>query len=370
MQVPFIDLQAQNRALKHEIIPLWEDIFDSSHFIGGKYVNNFEQNFAQACEVEHCISVNSGTDALRFILLALDINPGDEVITVPNTFIATAEAISQADGKVIFVDINPQTYTMNPEKLEAAITVHTKGIVPVHLYGRTDDMDMILRIAQKYNLWVVEDACQAHLAKYKGRKAGSIGIAGAFSFYPGKNLGACGEAGAVTTNNVKIAKKIRMLRDHGQSQKYYHDINGYNGRCDALQAAALNVKLKYLPEWNESRRKSAQRYIQQLQDLKPIILPYVGTDCLPVYHLFVIQVPNRDGIINELNAKGIGTGIHYPVPLHLQKAYMYLQKPKGSFPESEKLANHVLSLPMFPNMTYEQIDYVCNQLHIILQNLG
>ena len=264
MEIPFLDLKAQNRALKKEILRFWEEILDTASFIGGKHVNGFEEEFASACSVKHCIAVNSGTDALRFIFLGLGLRPGDEVITVPNTFIATTEAISQAGGNITFVDINPDTYNMDPAKIELAITPRTKGIVPVHLYGQTADMDSILAIAEKHGLWVVEDAAQAHLAEYKGRKTGSMGIAAAFSFYPGKNMGACGEGGAVTTNDSDLAVKIRMLRDHGQTRKYHHKIEGYNGRCDALQVAALRVKLKHLPIWNEARRKKAQSYFKLL----------------------------------------------------------------------------------------------------------
>ena len=362
MEVPFLDLRAQNRRLKTEILPLWEEIFDSARFIGGPHVSGLEEEFARACEVKYCVSVNSGTDALRFILLALDLHPGDEVITVPNSFIATAEAISQAGGKIKFVDIDPYTYNMDPKKIEAAITPKTKGIISVHLYGQPADMDPIRAIAQKNDLWLVEDACQAHLAEYKGRKAGSLGVAAAFSFYPGKNMGACGEGGAVTTNDERLAIKVRMLRDHGQVRKYYHETEGYNGRCDALQAAVLRVKLKHLPEWNEARRKNAQGYFELLKDVENIILPTVADGCLSVYHLFVVQVDGRDAVAEALNKSGIGTGLHYPVPLHLQKAYTYMEKQVGSFPVAETNAKKILSLPMFPELTEMQISYVCESL--------
>ena len=369
MEVPFLDLKTQNRALKAEILPLWEEILDSASFIGGKHVSGLEEEFAKACEVEHCVLVNSGTDALRFIFMALGLKPGDEVITVPNTFIATTEAISQAGGKIAFVDIDPGTYNMDTEKIEAAVTPKTKGIVPVHLYGQVADMDPILAIAEKRRLWVVEDACQAHLAEYKGRKAGSVGIAGAFSFYPGKNMGACGEAGAVTTNDAELASSIRMIRDHGQTKKYYHEMEGYNGRCDALQAAALRVKLKHLPAWNEARRKNAQYYFELLKYLDTIILPKVIDGCLPVYHLFVIQVNNRDAVAEILKKKSISTGLHYPIPLHLQKAYAHMKLMEGSFPVTEAYAKKLLSLPMFPELTEEQISYVCDCLKEILKEM-
>ena len=367
MQVPFLDLKAQNRALKAEILPLWEEILDSAGFIGGKHVNAFEEEFASACSVKRCIAVNSGTDALRFIFLALGLEPGDEIITIPNTFIATTEAITQAEGKIVFVDIDPDTYNIDPAKIEEVITPRTKGIVPVHLYGQPADMDPILSIADKYGLWVVEDACQAHLAEYKGRKAGSVGIAGAFSFYPGKNMGACGEAGAVTTNDKNLAAKVRMLRDHGQSKKYHHEMEGYNGRCDALQAAALRVKLKHLSAWNEVRRKNAQHYFELLEDTDGIKLPVIHTNCLSVFHLFVIQVKDRDIVQKALRKMGISTGLHYPIPLHLQKAYERMGLPPMSFPATEACAKRILSLPMYPKLSEEQISYVCDCVGEVLK---
>jgi len=367
MEVLFLDLKTQNSILKAEILPLWEEILESAGFVGGKHVIAFEEEFAKVCSVEHCIAVNSGTDALRFIFLGLNLKPDDEVITVPNTFIATTEAISQAGGKIVFVDVDQYTYNMDPSKLESAITPKTKGIVPVHLYGQTADMDPILAIAEKNGLWVVEDACQAHLAEYKGRKAGSMGIAAAFSFYPGKNMGACGEAGAVTTNSIDIANKTRMLRDHGQAKKYYHEMEGFNGRCDALQSAALRIKIKYLPKWNEARRKNAEYYIEHLKGIDNIVLPKVAEGCLPIYHLFVIQVDQRDSVAESLKQKNIATGLHYPVPLHLQKAYAFLKIPEGTFPVTEAYAKRLLSLPMFPELNEDQISYVCNCLRDILK---
>ena len=359
MEVLFLDLKEQNRRLKEEILTLWGEILDSASFVGGIHVSAFEKEFAEACSVKHAVAVNSGTDALRFIFLALDLKEGDEVITVPNTFIATTEAISQAGGRIVFVDIDPETYNIDPAKIESAITSKTKGIVPVHLYGQTADMDSIMTVAEKHGLWVVEDACQAHLAEYKGRKAGSIGIASGFSFYPGKNMGACGESGAVTTNDSAIADKVRMLRDHGQAKKYYHTVEGFNGRCDALQAAALRVKLKKLPQWNKARRQHAKRYDKLLEEVPSVTLPKVAEACFPVYHLYVIQIDKRDEIAAELNNRGIGIGLHYPVPLHLQKAYAHLDLPEGAFPVAEMYAKRLLSLPMFPELTEDQISYVC-----------
>jgi len=360
MNVPFLDLKAQNQSLYKEVFGLWKEIYGSAGFIGGKHVASFEEEFGKACSAKHCVAVNSGTDALRFIFLALGVNEGDEIITVSNTFIATTEAISQAKGKPVFVDIDSDTYNMDSEKIAAAITDRTVGIVPVHLYGQMADMDSIMDIAVKNNLWVVEDACQAHLAEYKSKKAGTFGAAAAFSFYPGKNLGACGDAGAVTTEDVQLAAIVRSIRDHGQSKKYYHDLEGYNGRCDALQAAALRVKLKRLPEWNEKRRQNAQLYFERLMDTEGIILPAVSAECLHVFHLFVIQINNRDQVQAQLTGKGVHTGLHYPIPLHLQKAYKNLAFSKGTFPITEQSAGKILSLPMYPELTVEKIDYVCN----------
>jgi len=361
-EVPFLDLRSQNHALKAEILPLWEEILDSAGFIGGKHVSAFEEEFAHACGVKRCVAVNSGTDALRFIFLALGLHPGDEVITVPNTFIATTEAITQAGGKIVFVDIDPDTYNIDSAKIEEVITPRTRGIVPVHLYGQPADMDAIVAIAKKHGLWVVEDACQAHLAEYKGCKAGSMGIAAAFSFYPGKNMGACGEGGAVTTNDENLAAKACMLRDHGQSRKYHHEMEGYNGRCDALQAAALRVKLKHLSAWNEARRKNAQCYFELLQDSDGIMLPKINENCLSVFHLFVIQVEERDVVEKSLVQKGISTELHYPIPLHLQKAYGHMGLAVGSFPVAEACAKRLLSLPMYPELTEEQIRCVASSL--------
>lgn len=370
MEVPQIDLKIHNQAMKNEVFRLWDEIFDSSSFVGGEHVKKFEEEFAKACNVQYCVSVNSGTDALRFIFLALGLRPGDEVITVPNTFIGTTEAISQAGGKIVFVDVDPATYTMDSEKLKAAITSRTRGVVPVHIFGHTADMDAIFAVSEKYGLWVVEDACQAHLAEYKGRKAGSIGTAGAFSFYPAKNLGACGEAGAVTTNDAKLAEMVSMLRDHGQKDKYRHQMEGYNGRCDALQAAVLRIKLKYLPDWNEARRKNANLYKRELKSVASIRLPMVAAGCLPVFHQFVVQIDNRDAVAATLRSEGISTGCHYPIPLHFQDAYSHLELPTGSFPVAETCAERFLSLPMFPELTTEQIVYVSERLQAAVETLG
>jgi dTDP-4-amino-4,6-dideoxygalactose transaminase len=362
MRVPFLDLRSQHAVLKKEILQDWEEILDTARFIGGSHVEGFEREFADACGTGRCVSVNSGTDALRLILVALGLEPGDEVITVPNTFIATTEAISQAGGEVVFVDIDPVTYNIDPSRIESSVTGKTKGIIPVHLYGQCADMDPVVEVASKHGLWVVEDACQAHLAEYRERKAGSMGNAAAFSFYPGKNLGACGEAGAVTTDDDRIAERVRMLRDHGQARKYYHSLEGYNARCDALQAAALRVKLRHLPEWNESRRKIASLYCGFLKDVEGVVLPEIHEACLSVFHLFVVLVEDRDRVAEVLKEKGIDTGMHYPVPLHMQEAYEHMGLGRGSFPVAEECAGRLLSLPMYPDLTEEQIKYVCDCL--------
>ncbi len=362
MQIPFLDLKAQHASVKDEILPQWEEILNTAGFIGGKHVAGLEQELAEACEVKRCVAVSNGTDALQFIFEALALKPGDEVIVPVNTFIATSEAVTHAGGRVVFVDMLPDTYNIDPACAEAAITPKTKGIVPVHLYGQMADMDSVLDIAKRHNLWVVEDAAQAHLAEYKGRKAGTMGVATEFSFYPGKNMGACGDAGAIVTNDSSLADTIAMARDHGSAKKYCHDFEGHNGRCDAIQAAALRVKLKHLPAWNESRRRNAGKYIELLSGTEGIVLPAVRQDCLPVWHLFVIQVDNRDAVADALKERGVATGLHYPVPLHLQKAYAHLGLSKGAFPVAERYAERLLSLPMFPELTEEQIAYVCESL--------
>ncbi len=362
MNVPFLDLKAQHAAIHDEILPLWDEILRSAWFAGGPHVEALEKEFAQACGTQHAVAVSNGTDALRMIFVALGLKPGDEVITVPNTFIATTEAISQAGGNPVFVDVDPCFYTLDPSKIEAAITPNTKGIVPVHLYGQPADMDPILAIAHKHGLWVVEDAAQAHLAEYKGRRCGSMGLAAGFSFYPGKNMGACGEAGAVTTNDAQLARTVRMLRDHGQAKKYYHDLEGFNGRCDALQAAALRVKLNHLPAWTDARRAHAARYTELLQAVDGVTVPQVMEGANPVWHLYVILVEQRDALMEALKEKGVNTALHYPVPLHLQNAYKHLQLPAGTFPVAEQCAERLISLPMFPELTQQQIEHVCASL--------
>ncbi len=380
--IPFLDLISPHLEMEEELVNVFRTVLQAAAFIGGKAVHDFEAAFAKFCDVDHCIGVGSGTDALRFALMASGVNPGDSVLTVPNTFIATTEAISQAGAQPEFIDIDERTYNLNPEKLREYLETKChrdqrtgrpisrrtgrtiSAIVPVHLYGQTADMDPILKLADTYNLIVVEDSCQAHGAEYfsreeqRWRKAGSMGKAAAFSFYPGKNLGACGEAGAVTTNDPDLAQRIRMLRDHGQAEKYYHDIEGYNGRLDAIQAGILQLKLDHLSEWNSQRRAKAEVYRELLCSMGGVVLPCEPSWARAVYHLYVIRVQDRQGLQNHLKAAGIGTGIHYPIPLHLQKAYRFLGYEKGDFPLAEKVALEILSWPMYPQLTCAELDTV------------
>jgi dTDP-4-amino-4,6-dideoxygalactose transaminase len=364
MKVPFLDLKAQYESVQNEIAVALQQVLDNTAFAGGPFVEKFEKDFACFCECEFAIGVGSGTTALWMALSGLGIGHGDEVITAPNTFIATAEAISFSGAKPVFVDIDEQTYTIDPEQLEKAITPRTKAIIPVHLYGQTADMDRILKIAEAHGLFVVEDACQAHGAEYKGRKAGSMGDAGCFSFYPGKNLGAYGEAGAIVTNNADLAEKLRMLRDHGQARKYLHSIIGWNGRMDGFQGAVLSVKLKYLPAWNEARRRNARLYDQLLSDVSNIRTPVEADYAKHIYHIYAIRTQNRDTFISTLAEKGIRCGIHYPIPVHLQQAYKFLGYGTGSFPVAEKCAEELVSLPMFAELGKEQIRYVVHETEL------
>jgi len=362
MKVPFLDLKAQYHSLKNEIAVALQEVLDNTAFAGGKYVAQFEQEFASYCQTEFAIAVNSGTSALWLALLALGVGKDDEVITVPSTFIATAEAISFCGAKPVFVDIDEKTYNMNPELIEAAITEKTKAIIPVHLFGQPADMDPILAIAKKHALYVIEDACQAHGAEYKGKRAGSMGDAGCFSFYPGKNLGAYGEGGAVITNKTELDEKIRILRDHGQTKKYYHAMIGWNARMDGFQGAILNVKLKRLAVWNEARRNNAMLYNRLLGDVEGVIIPEEVDYAKHIYHVYAIRVQQRDELMEFLAEKEISTGIHYPVPVHLQDAYQFLGLGKGSFPVAERCAEEFVSLPMFPELENAQIGYTVEQI--------
>lgn len=337
-------------------------MLDNTAFAGGPFVEKFEKEFASFCQCDFAVGVGSGTTALWMALLGLGIGPGDEVITVPNTFIATAEAISFSGATPVFVDIDEQTYNLDPDLLEGAITPKTKAIIPVHLFGQTVDMDPVIEIAKAYGLFVIEDACQAHGAKYKGRCAGSIGDAGCFSFYPGKNLGAYGEAGAIITNNIELAEKMRVFRDHGQAKKYYHSMIGWNARMDGFQGAVLSVKLKHLPAWNEARRENARLYNDLLADVEGVITPKETDYAKHVYHIYAIRTENRDALIKALAEKDIFCGIHYPVPIHFQEAYKLLGYRTNSFPVAESCAEQLVSLPMFPELTEEQIEYVVHEI--------
>jgi len=386
-KIPFLDLVTPHQELQEELLAVVKKAFSNAGFIGGPMVEDFEREFAAFCGTKYCVGVNSGTDALRFAFMAAGVQPGDIIVTVPHTFIATTEAISQAGANIAFVDIHEQTYTMDPEKLreylETRCEVNTTsgelveraskrrvvGIVPVHLYGQTADMDPILELAHQYKLFVIEDACQAHGAQYFSKKdntwklAGSMGNAAAFSFYPGKNLGACGEGGAATTTDPAMAARMKMIRDHGQAKKYYHDIEGYNGRLDSIQAGWLSVKLRHLAKWNESRRAHAHRYHELLAEAKDaVVIPAEASWTKGVYHLYVVRVQDREAFQAALAEAGIGTGIHYPIPLHLQKAYENLNFKKGDFPVTERVAAEIVSLPMFPQMTNEQVNEISKRV--------
>ncbi len=427
MQIPFLDLKTPHLELEEELVEVFRECLRNASFVGGPQVQAFEEEFAQFCETKYCVAVSSGTDALRFALIAAGIGPGDGVITVPNTFIATTEAISQTGATPAFVDIDERTYNMDPKKLEdylkkrwkvrgsrleanpklearsgdfplkpqakrsSGLQPRPRAVLPVHLYGQPADMDSILEIAKRYGLIVIEDACQAHGALYyseknkKWMKAGSMGLAAAFSFYPGKNLGACGEAGAVTTSDEEIAQRIRMLRDHGQAKKYYHKFEGYNGRLDSIQCGILRIKLKHLSDWNEKRRQNASLYTQLLETAatqhrstasldtqlltrnsqpvtRNITIPFEPEWTKAVYHLYIVRTQKRDDLQRYLTENGINTGLHYPIPLHLQTAYLKAGLTIGSYPVTEKVANEILSLPMFPQLTSEQIEYVASKI--------
>jgi len=376
-QIPFLDLVTPHVKLEQELTDVFRRALQTAGFIGGPMVAEFEEAFAEFCTVEYSVAVSSGTDALRFALMACGVGPGDVVVTVPNTFIATSEAISQARAIPEFVDVDEQTYNMSVPMLERFLEKQcirnsagklislrsgrpVTAVVPVHLYGQMADMDAILDLADKYGLTVIEDACQAHGAEYYSKrnnrwmKAGSMGRAAAFSFYPGKNLGACGEGGAVTTNDTEAADKVRVLRDHGQLRKYVHAVEGYNGRLDSIQAGILSVKLRHLDRWTSQRRERAETYNRLLKNNDAVIRPYEPSWSRAVYHLYVVRSGDRDGLIDFLKTKGIGTGIHYPIPLHLQKPYGFLNYTREDLPVASRVASEIVSLPMFPQLTAEQ----------------
>lgn len=390
--IPFLDLITPHLELEPELTNVFRQALRAGGFVGGPMVQEFENAFATFCATEYAVAVSSGTDALRFALMACGVKQGDVVLTVPHTFIATTEAITQAGALPEFVDIDERTYNMDPAKLkehlESECTADPAGelisrrsgrpvsaVIPVHLYGQTANMDPILDLADRYGLIVIEDACQAHGAEYFSRKhgrwmkAGSMGRAAAFSFYPGKNLGACGEAGAVTTNELRVAEKIKMLRDHGQAIKYYHDMEGYNGRMDAIQAGVLHAKLSHLAEWNSQRRERAAEYNRLLMAANCGVKPaYEPSWSNAVYHLYVVRTDSREEMMNHLRRAGIGTGIHYPIPLHLQRAYSCLGNHLGDFPITEKISAEIVSLPMFPQLKAEQQARVVAEIATFTRN--
>ena len=363
MNIPFVDLKAQYESIKEEIDSAIAAVISKTAFIGGPFAQSFEEKFADFCGVKHCIGVGNGTDALFIALKALGIGKGDEVITVANSFIATSEAITATGAGVVFVDIEPVTYNIDTNRIEEKINDRTRAIIPVHLYGQPADMAPILALAEKHGLKVIEDAAQAHGAQYKGRTIGSMGDAACFSFYPGKNLGAYGDAGSVVTNDDDLAAKIRMIANHGRVKKYDHDMEGVNSRLDGIQGAVLEIKLKYLPEWTENRRKNAYLYNERLRQTG-LVTPMEIGDIKAVYHLYVVRLKNgsREAFQNFLKENGIATGIHYPIALPNLNAYQYLNHAESDFPEATKASKEIVSLPMFPELTEQQIDYVTQKI--------
>ena len=359
--VPYLDLRAQYRSLRSEVLSAFEEICESTSFVQGRATSEFEAKFAAYCGVDHCVSLNSGTSALHLALRCLNVGPGDEVVTVSMTFIATAWAISYVGATPVFVDIDPVRRTLNPDNLEAAITSRTKAIIPVHLYGMPAEMDRIMAIAERHGLPVIEDAAQAHGARYRGKRVGQFGQIACFSFYPTKNLGAYGEGGALITNDASIAHRARSLRDHAQSQKYLHDEIGYNYRMDSFQAAVLSIKLKYLDEWNTARIDRARQYTELLKG-SSYKLPADMSDSECVWHCYVIETPERDRVRSALQDVGIQSAVHYPVPVHLQKAYAHLDYRSGDLPITEALCEHCLALPIYPELSKEKISRVASVL--------
>ncbi len=361
MSIPLVDLKAQYLSIKDDIDAAMQRVVDNTSFILGAEVEAFEREFATFCGTKYAVGVNSGTSALHLAFLACGLGPGDEVITTPYTFIGTTEMLAKIGARPVFVDIDPKTYNIDPAKIEAAITERTKAILPVHLYGQPAEMEPILEIAERHGLIVIEDAAQAHGAEYNGQRAGSMGRVAIFSFYPSKNLGAYGDAGALVTNEKEIADRARMRRDHGRQEKYEHLMEGFNYRLDALQAAILRAKLAYLERWNEARRRNAEVYRELLAD-SDLILPSESEHVKSVYHLFVVRSRARDALGEYLKGEGIATGIHYPIPLHLQPAYRDLGYRKGDFPVAEECASQVLSLPMYPELSLQQMERVAKTI--------
>lgn len=366
MKVKFLDIQAQYPLIEEDILTKFNDIISTGNFVGagnGKYLEQFESLFASYCDAKFAITVSNGTSALWLVICALGIGPGDEVIIPANTFIATAEAVSLAGATPVFVDVKPGDYNIDPTAIATKINEHTKAIIPVHMYGNCANMDSILEIAKAYNVAVIEDACQAHGASYKDKKAGSMGQAAAFSFYPGKNLGAWGDGGAITTNDAALAKKLRAMRNHGSQQRYQHNMVGGNFRLDEFQNAVLSTKMEYIESWNTNRRRNAELYMSMLEGNPNIILPSTNTENLAVWHLFVIRVKDRNNFMEYLQRNGIQSAIHYPTPLHLTGAYGYLGYKVGDFPISESIQSEIVSLPMYAELPENAIKYVCETIN-------
>lgn len=362
MNIKYLDLKAQYDAIKPDIDAALQDVLNSSSFILGPKVGEFECEFSKYCETRFAAGVNSGTSALVLALRALDVGEGDEVITTANTFVATIAAIAEIGATAVLVDVDPATRNIDPEQIEDVISDDTRVIMPVHLYGRMADMDAIMSLAEQYGLDVIEDAAQAHGARYNGKRAGSIGRIAGFSFYPGKNLGAYGEGGAVVTSDEELDRKVRVLRDHGSSKKYYHEAQGYNARMDGFQGAVLGVKLKHLDRWNEERRRVARRYTDGLQGL-PLTLPPMDDETYEeVHHLYVIESDDRAALQKHLTDKGVPSLIHYPIPVHLQEGFRFLGYDSGDFPATERLCERVMSLPIYPELTDEQVDYIIDAI--------
>ncbi len=362
MKIPLVDLKAQYASIKSDIDQAVQRVLDDTDFIGGSAVAEFEQAFAAYCGTKSAVALANGTDALQLSLLACGVGRGDEVITAVNTFIATSEAISATGARPVFVDNDPRTYTIDARKIEEKITTRTKAIIPVHLYGQPAAMDQVNQIAARHNLIVIEDAAQAHGATYRGTIVGNLGRLACFSFYPGKNLGAYGDAGAIATNDEALAEKVRMLANHGRLRKYEHEMEGYNSRLDTLQAAILLVKLRHLKTWTGKRQGHASLYTQFLSRAPEIVTPFLQPETSHVFHLYVVHVEHREQVQLALKKAGIATGIHYPIPLHQQPAYRYLGLPSGAFPVAERFAGEILSLPMYPELIAGQIENICSTL--------
>jgi dTDP-4-amino-4,6-dideoxygalactose transaminase len=362
VNIPLVDLKAQYQPLKDDILSRLEEILDGMRLFLGPNVQALEKEFAALCEVEHAVGVADGTTGLQLALMACEVGPGDEVITTSHTFIATAEAIALTGAKPVFVDIDPQTYTMDVSQIEAQITPQTRAIIPVHLYGQSADMDPIVELAEQRGIRVIEDACQAHGARYKGRRTGGLGHVAAYSFYFSKNLGAYGEGGMVTTRDGELAQKLRMLRDHGSPERYHHELVGLNGRLDEIQAAVLRVKLPHLDDWNAQRRANAMHYTELLAGIEEAMAPAIAPYAEHVFHLYVVRVPQRDALLAHLRERGVGAGIHYPVPCHLQPAFRELGYAPGDLPVTERIAGEIVSLPMYAELTAEQRVYVADAI--------